>query len=709
MGDRYPVLDKNHQSNIKGLYVVGDIAGTPDIKAAINSGQHLAEHLAGEDRLEPIGSHGRREFKPLPHGRGSEKSDRTRQYCFAAGGAPGQADCDVLIIGGGPAGVTIAMELDRRGISYLLIERKRLFHSVAALGNSRQLYLAETGPPLVPGTLEFSDCTAGDCVSQWTDRVSSCALNARIGETVKGIVKRDLFEVRTDKGTTLARRVVVAIGKLTFLGKLDPVGEKNPHVRYLLSEPETAYSQKRILVVASAACSLAFDTACKLAADNDVTLVCEEAHDHAGEREISCACMDLAATGTITFLPGTVVEAVHGGDVDLDTRGSRKRLTFDCIFPMTRFEQKVPVDTLEAFGLKYENRWSVARLWTFIPILLAVSVFYIALKTWGWSYRWMGLYAGEFYPIVYSLIVVGFGFRAMRKYAFEYNDTSQIRRYLSMMFFQVVLFTVLPIFVIHNGGVWGLAYVWPLSVRPGNWSDWAQTKEFYLIWVLFITLVVLPIVVWLRGKSYCTWVCGCGALAETLGDRWRQYSPKGKANTAREKQIYYVTGFALVATVLVALGFDHLWDGVTISSVYSLTVDLFLIAIIPIAFYPFFGGKIWCRYWCPVVGIMGLFHKAKPKSITTLGIASRKERCIACGMCDRFCEVGVPVKSFALRGRSFDMSNTSCISCGICISVCPTRVLSFSTVVPLTVSASTGSTSRAPGASDVASATAKSL
>ncbi|MFQ5429943.1 MAG: 4Fe-4S binding protein, partial [Phycisphaerae bacterium] len=224
-------------------------------------------------------------------------------------------------------------------------------------------------------------------------------------------------------------------------------------------------------------------------------------------------------------------------------------------------------------------------------------------------------------------------------------------------------------------------------VRPGNWQDWAATKQFYLAWVLFITLVGLPIGVWLRGKSYCSWVCGCGALAETVGDRWRHYSPKGKANTAREKQIYYVTGFAIAATVLVALGVDDLGAGIRLSSFYTYTVDLALIAIVPIACYPFFGGKIWCRYWCPVVGLMNLFHRAKPKSIPAFGIASRKERCIACGMCDRFCEVGVPVKSFALKGRSFDLSNSSCIACGICISVCPTRVLSFSKPVPMTIGA----------------------
>ena len=92
---------------------------------------------------------------------------------------------------------------------------------------------------------------------------------------------------------------------------------------------------------------------------------------------------------------------------------------------------------------------------------------------------------------------------------------------------------------------------------------------------------------------------------------------------------------------------------------------------------------------------LGPMVDRRVKSIRSFGIASRKERCIACGMCDRFCEVGVPVKSFALKGRFFDMSNSSCISCGICISVCPTRVLSFSTTVPLTIKGD--STNSSPG------------
>ena len=58
-------------------------------------------------------------------------------------------------------------------------------------------------------------------------------------------------------------------------------------------------------------------------------------------------------------------------------------------------------------------------------------------------------------------------------------------------------------------------------------------------------------------------------------------------------------------------------------------------------------------------------------------ISPEKKRCIACGMCSRYCEVGVDVMKFALKGEPFGMENSSCIGCGICLQVCPTDVLRF--------------------------------
>ena len=65
------------------------------------------------------------------------------------------------------------------------------------------------------------------------------------------------------------------------------------------------------------------------------------------------------------------------------------------------------------------------------------------------------------------------------------------------------------------------------------------------------------------------------------------------------------------------------------------------------------------------------------KKFSHFRISADKHRCIACNMCTRYCEVGVDVMKFAVKGEAFGMWNSSCIGCGICIHVCPTDVLTF--------------------------------
>jgi polyferredoxin len=114
--------------------------------------------------------------------------------------------------------------------------------------------------------------------------------------------------------------------------------------------------------------------------------------------------------------------------------------------------------------------------------------------------------------------------------------------------------------------------------------------------------------------------------------------------------------------------------------VYRLLADLWLVGILPVTLYPFLGGKIWCRFWCPLAKLMQLqshlFTKLKWSRFKIVA----NDKCIGCYECSRNCQVGIDVMNFALKQDTLDNANSSCIGCGICVTVCPMDTLSFAPV-----------------------------
>jgi polyferredoxin len=274
---------------------------------------------------------------------------------------------------------------------------------------------------------------------------------------------------------------------------------------------------------------------------------------------------------------------------------------------------------------------------------------------------------------------------------FRWRSSHQRKRYVSLLAFQTVMAFLIPeffakyIFALVDKSIeawkwYAVANPWPLA---GTWAyrpdyDPDGTKSFLVI-TAFLSLVVIPIFVIFHGKRFCTWLCGCGGLAETLGDRWRHLAPKSQESRNAEWQGTVILGLAVLVAGLILLdGFKFVQAGgfrdatSFARNYYDFIVDFWLVAVIPVALYPFFGGKIWCRFWCPMAKYMQLISKWFGK----LQIKSN-DKCIGCGECTRYCQVGIDVQSFAQRKAAFSNAETSCIQCGICIEVCPMEVLSF--------------------------------
>ncbi len=49
--------------------------------------------------------------------------------------------------------------------------------------------------------------------------------------------------------------------------------------------------------------------------------------------------------------------------------------------------------------------------------------------------------------------------------------------------------------------------------------------------------------------------------------------------------------------------------------------------------------------------------------------------CISCGLCSKYCEMGIDVRSYAQANQSF--TRASCVGCGLCAEVCPRGVLAL--------------------------------
>jgi polyferredoxin len=274
-----------------------------------------------------------------------------------------------------------------------------------------------------------------------------------------------------------------------------------------------------------------------------------------------------------------------------------------------------------------------------------------------------------------------FGVMAFRRWSnIARDNTYQKWRYISLITFQLGFFLLANVIAVQGLTItyawraWGLYQPWPLFF---NTFSWWQKSDPHAVMYLFMgmgllgTFVAIPIASRRHGKRFCTWICGCGGLAETLGDRWRHLSAKGKRSRAWEFQGALVLAAAALVTI-VTVGMYGTSGANAWSTAYSYIVDFWLVAIIPIALYPFFGGKVWCRYWCPLAA----WNQILAKAYGRLQIESN-DKCISCTQCSKFCQVGVDVMAFAKNQQPFDNANSACIQCGICIDVCPMNVLEF--------------------------------
>ncbi len=319
--------------------------------------------------------------------------------------------------------------------------------------------------------------------------------------------------------------------------------------------------------------------------------------------------------------------------------------------------------------------------------------FYVVLYWFPWmleglvrmmdpvSYGLRGRAADQWflYTFFYTFAIVVMGVRAILKYR---HVRYQIVRTISVAFFQFGFAFLIPQILLRlNEPELYFSYFWPLDydlLWPSQVSSLStgQIGLVMVVWGAVLTFIATPVLTYFFGKRwYCSWICGCGGLAETLGDPFRHLSDKSlKAWRIERWMIYSVLVFIVVTTGLLWVNSatsGAILGGLTgsLSRVYGFLIGAVFAGVIGVGFYPLMGSRVWCRFGCPMAAVLGILQKYFSRfRITTNG-----GQCISCGNCSKYCEMGIDVRWYAQRGQN--IIRASCVGCGICSAVCPRGVL----------------------------------
>ncbi|WP_116124842.1 YpdA family putative bacillithiol disulfide reductase [Lewinella sp. IMCC34183] len=170
---------------------------------------------------------------------------------------------DLVIIGGGPSGINVAISAKRAGLDYLIIEKgviaNSLYHfpvNMTFFSTSLKLEIQDT-----PFISHQDKPTRKEALEYYRRLVDSFDLNIHLYEPVERMTPIDEgYEVVTEKDSYRTRNVVVSTGFYDTPNFMNIPGEDLPKVRHYYDDPHV-YIGQRVLVVgaANSACDAALE------------------------------------------------------------------------------------------------------------------------------------------------------------------------------------------------------------------------------------------------------------------------------------------------------------------------------------------------------------------------------------------------------------------------------------------------------------------
>lgn len=211
-GVEIPFITPEFETNIPMIFIAGELGGMGLIKNAVEQGKQAIDNI----------------YKKL-----------NRHH---------QAEFDVAIIGGGPAGIAASLNAKKLGLKFITFEQESIGGTVYHFPRNKLVMTAPMEIPLY-GKVKFNEISKDDLIKLWKHLLNKYEIEISENTKVTDVQNENgFFKIYTNQKDYTAASVLLAIGRRGSPRKLGVIGEDKPKVYYRLLDPELIRN-KEILVV----------------------------------------------------------------------------------------------------------------------------------------------------------------------------------------------------------------------------------------------------------------------------------------------------------------------------------------------------------------------------------------------------------------------------------------------------------------------------
>ena len=262
---------------------------------------------------------------------------------------------DALVVGAGPIGLACGIELEKAGMSYVIVDKGCLVNSLynypynmTFFSTSDRLEIGE-----VPFISHGSKPTRSEALEYYRRVASSWKLKLRLYEKVESVeMEEDIYMITSSRSHYRSRSIIVATGFYDIPYMLDIPGEDLPKVKHYYDEPHPYFGQNIAVVgAANSAVDVALETFRKGA---HVTMVLRESEISPSVKYwVKPDIENRIKEGAIQAYFHASITEIREFEIDIITEDGPKTLPNDFVLAMTGY--KPDFDFLKALGVKIND------------------------------------------------------------------------------------------------------------------------------------------------------------------------------------------------------------------------------------------------------------------------------------------------------------------------------------------------------------------